>query len=152
MSDKELQEARAEIARLKEADAERAKKDAERDAEIARMREAALLRDAQEFAIAQLRSVELPGVTRARLAESLAKNPPIKDGALDREAFGTAVTEAAKAEAAYLVAATGGAAIRGMGASEQPTLTEADATARLATAFTAIGLSKELAERAAAGR
>lgn len=155
MSEKELNEARAEIARLKEADAERAKKDAERDAELARMREANLLRDAREFATAQLAKVELPDVTRGRLAESLAKNPPVRDGALDREGFAAAITEAAKAEATYLAEATGGGRVRGMGA---PAPDAADTAAResaekaLGDVFKGFGLSESALSAAVAGR
>src|SRR5690606_21715705 len=82
--------------------------------ELARLREATILREAREFVAASL-PADLPQLTRTRLVESLAKNPPTKDGALDQEAFATQITEAVKAEVDYLASITGSGHIRGMG-------------------------------------
>ena len=102
-----------------------------RDQELARLREASILLDAQTVVTETLAAIVLPDVTRQRLSTSLALNPPIKEGALDREALIAKVTEAATAELAYLTSITGGNPVRGMGAAqptgtELPTLEESD--------------------------
>lgn len=88
---------------------------AETRTEMARMREAMVLRDARDAAAETLRAIEMPDMTRARLLESVVGNPPVKDGALDREAFVASVKEAATAELAYIAGLSGAGAIRGMG-------------------------------------
>jgi hypothetical protein len=85
-------------------------------AQEAREREAALLAEARTVVTTALAGIaNLPTPTRERLTESLAANPPTKDGALDREALTTKVTEAAAAELAYLASVTGGNPVTGMG-------------------------------------
>lgn len=86
-------------------------------AENARLREALLLREARDMIVEALSKVDMPEPTRARLTETLAKNPPVTDGALDVEVFNAAITEAAKAEIAYIASVSGSGAVRGMGAS-----------------------------------
>lgn len=120
---------------------------------IARLEEALVLRDADAFVANALRSVDLPDMTRARIAEALSKNPPAKDGVLDREALATRLEEAVKAETAYLVEVAGYGRVSGMGAH-----TPADANdpvkiqESLADAFAGLGLSPEAAKLAAQGR
>lgn len=64
-----------------------------------RLAEGRLKYDAKEFATKQLASSTLPDVTKRRLAESLAGNPPAtQSGQLDRQAFATRIAEAVKAE------------------------------------------------------
>lgn len=89
----------------------------ETQTQLARMQEGIVLRDARDAAAETLRGIEMPDMTRARLLESVVGNPPIKDGALDREAFIAAVKEAATAELAYIAGLSGAGAIRGMGGS-----------------------------------
>jgi hypothetical protein len=97
----ELAQARDENPRLKE--------------ENARLREGEILGEARAF-VAELLPADLPEITRARLLESLAARPVVKDGSLDREAFKAGVEAAAKAEGKYLAQISGRGKIRGMGA------------------------------------
>lgn len=123
---------------------------------IARLTEANLLREAKDFVAGRLAGVNLPDVTKTRLTESLAANPPAKDGALDTETFGTRIDEAAKAEAVYLATVTGSGQVRGMGLSEslgggEPPKPE-DTQKTLTEAFTGLGMSAAGAALAAKGR
>lgn len=109
---KKLQEANAQLeAKLKE----QAEANAAQAAALARLQEAALLREAGEVVAVELAKIALPDVTRQRLQTALSANPPVKDGQLDRAALAARVSEAVKAEQAYLSAVTGGGQIRGMG-------------------------------------
>lgn len=121
--------------------------------EIARLKEVNVLRDAEAFVAARLRSVDLPDMTRARIAEALAKNPPSKDGVLDREALAIALDEAVTRETAYLVEVAGYGRVAGMGA---PTPVDANDPVKLqeslTEAFAGLGLSPEAAKLAAQGR
>ena len=83
--------------------------------EIARFKEAAVLAKAKDVVSEALAKQDIPEMTKARLVESIAKNPPIKDGELDEDAFKAAIEEAVKAEMAYLTELAGAGAIRGMG-------------------------------------
>ena len=126
------------------------------DTEIARLREAAILREARDIVSAVVNgNGDLLDATRARLIESASKNPPVKDNALDREALVTRTEESVKAEIEYLakVAGIGDGRVRGMGGSgSTEPLSEADATAALASAFGEIGMSESAAKIAAGGR
>jgi len=122
MSEQELQEAQAALKTANEA-----KTAAE--TELAKTREQLLFREAGDFVAAQLVEAELPDVTKQRLAKSLTANPPVKEGALDKETFKarveTAVTEA-QTEIATLLGKTGkvtgnGESANG-GGGEQPTI------------------------------
>ena len=119
--------------------------------ENARLREGLAMTNAKEFAVKRLATINLPGPTRARLAESLAANPPLKDGALDFDAFTKAIDEAAKREAEYLQQLGGGfGVVTGMGITRQEPaeVKEAD----LVADFQALGMSESAAKIAAAGR
>jgi hypothetical protein len=145
VSEQELKEARDALAEAqRERDEERAKN--------ARHTEAATLREARDVVTEALAKVEMPDITRTRLAEQLAKNPPTKDGSLDRDALATALTEAVKAEAAYLAQITGSGRIRGMGAAGDGAAIE-ESTKRLEAALgRGFGLSEAGAKIAAGGR
>jgi hypothetical protein len=105
VSKEELEEANRKIAELQ----------AWKDAQEARAAEATLLGEARTLVAETLASITLPVPTRARLTEALAANPPLKDGALDRETLTTKVKEAAAREVEYLTQATGGNPIRNLG-------------------------------------
>jgi hypothetical protein len=122
-------------------------------ADLGRLREMLILREARDAVRELLRGVELPDVTRVRLAEMLAANPPVKDGALDREAVQARVSEAVKAEQAYLAQVTGWGSGRvvGMGGGSTELKPE-ELQADLAAAFGALGLSESAVKIAAAGR
>ena len=121
----------------------------EAKAEAARLREALLLREAADFVNASLATAKLPDLTKARLAESLSKAPVITtDGKLDQGAFKAKIDEAAKAEAEYLARVTGSGKIAGLGGSDAPAFDES----KLVESFKALGLSESAAKRAAQGR
>jgi hypothetical protein len=124
------------------------------ETENARLREGAILRDAREAVRAQLAAVAVPDVTRARLLEQLSANPPVKEGALDRETLAGRVLDAVKAEQAYLAEAAGYGAgrITGMGGQAAEPVMPEDQAARFREAFGALGLSDKEAEIAARGR
>lgn len=127
----------------------------ETQTQLARMQEAMILRDARDVAAETLRTIEMPEMTRTRLLESAIVSPPVKDGALDREAFVTSVKEAATRELAYIASLSGAGAIRGMGsagASAGDSPQREAATADLTAGFVAMGLSESAAKAAATGR
>lgn len=119
--------------------------------EVARLREAIILTEAQRVVNGELGKVKtLASMTRDRLAESLALNPPTKDGALDSTALKTRVSEAVKAEQDYLTA-LGVGAVKGHGV----TTTEVTPEARVASmteSFKRMGHSDATAARMAKGR
>lgn len=133
---------------LREANATLEADNAQLKAEMARLREAALLREARDFVAETLKPIEMPELTRTRLVESLAQNPIVKDGALDRDAYKARIEETAKAEITYLAEATGSGQIRGMGASTP----SGDDKPRLIESFRRLGMSEEQAKIAAEGR
>jgi hypothetical protein len=120
---------------------------------IARLEEALVIRDAETFIAVGLRSVDLPDMTRTRIAEALTKNPPAKDGALDREALALKLDDAVKSETAYLTEVAGYGRVSGMGYS-QPVDTSDPAKLQesLTDSFVGLGLSPEAAKLAARGR
>jgi hypothetical protein len=119
--------------------------------ELARLREAIILTEAQRVVNGELGKVKtLASMTRDRLAESLALNPPVKDGALDSTALKTRVSEAVKAEQDYLTA-LGVGAVKGHGA----TTTEVTPEARVASmteSFKQMGYTDAQAALMAKGR
>lgn len=121
--------------------------------ENARLKEGLAMRDAKDLVSEALTKVELPAATKARLLESLPKQAPLKDGALDKDTFGTLIKEAVRAEAQYLAQVAGLGSIRGLGESaddEEPG--EEETAATLEEAFADLGLSEKSAKIAAAGR
>ena len=123
------------------------------DAEVARLREALLLREARDLTAAELAKIEMPEMTRARLLESLAARPVIVDGKLDETATKAGIAEAAKSELAYLagVGAAGSGRITGMGGSTGAAASQGDVT-KLTEAMQKLGLSEAAAKAAAQGR
>jgi hypothetical protein len=120
----------------------------EAKAETARLREALLLREAADFVNTSLATAKLPDLTKARLAESLSKSPVHKDGMLDKDAYKAKIDEAVKAEADYL-AKLGNGRIAGLGGgNDAPAFSEAG----LVESFKALGLSESAAKLAAQGR
>lgn len=118
--------------------------------DTSRLRESLALSAARTFAATKLKTITMPDATRARLTESLALNPPLKDGALDTAAFTTAIEAAAKSEVEYLQNIGGMGRVQGMGASTStaPEVKEAD----LIAGFVGMGMSEAAAKVAAAGR
>lgn len=117
--------------------------------ELARLREGEIMREAAAF-VADSLPDELPELTRARLQESLAAKPVLKDGALDKEAFKEAIDAAVKVELEYLAGITESGKIRGMGAGKADS--EGADRQSLKESFMRAGLSEDEAEIAAQGR
>lgn len=137
-------------AALKEA----AQKNSEILEENRRLKESQILVEARSFVSENLPS-DLPEMTRNRLIESLSKAPTIKDGALDKDAFKTKISEAVKAEAEYLAAITGSGKIKGMGTTVQESTANQDieqAQSKLTESMSRIMGSTKLGEIAAKGR
>lgn len=120
-------------------------------AEVTRLKEAIVLREAKSYVDEVLAGIEMPAMTRTRLAQGLAAKPALKeDGTLDRNAYKAQIEEAANAELKYLAEAAGGSGrITGMGPSQTA---GDDGQAALVEAFKRAGLSDEQAAFAAAGR
>lgn len=152
---KPIQEAEMGEKELQEANAGLQKQLDEAKAEAARMKEAALLREAGDQVNAALAKVSLHAATKARLVEGLVKVAPVKDGALDKEAFKTQIDEAVKAEVKYLSEAAGLGRISGMGASDEDqteVIDAEEAEKSLVESFRILGLSEKGAKNAAQGR
>lgn len=116
----------------------------------ARAEEALVLAEAGKVVTTKLAEAQIPDVTRARLAKTLAVNPPAKEGKLDQPALEKRVDEAVKGEIEYLAGLTKAGKIVGMGAGGPGK--EEDLTPQLEAAFKGIGLSESAAKHAAAGR
>jgi len=113
-------------------EAEKAKDDAL--AEVAKLKEGDLLREAKDYVSEMLASLELHELTKDRLIEKLSKNPPIKDGALDKDAYAKAIDEAAKDAVEYIAKVTGSGVIKGMGGAGD-TGADEDGAAKLKDSF-----------------
>jgi len=146
----------AEIATLKESNTAAAAKNAELETEVARLREGNLLREAQGVVIETLAGIEMQEPTRARLTASLSASPPIVDGALDKEAYVTAIKDAAKAEIEYLAGIVGSGRVKGLGESRTPDTSETDLAESFKEHYSRQGFTAEQADKlaaiAAAGR
>jgi len=140
-----------ELQEVQTALAESERKLSEANAQNARLNEALLLRDARDFATAELASIDLPPISRTRIAESLAREPIVKDGKIDQNAYRAKIKETAKSEMQYLETATGRGAIRGMGTAA-PTSSDTQSMDRMARSFQDLGFSESAAKQAAAGR
>lgn len=123
--------------------------------ENARLKETNAIRDAKDAVLETLaEATYLPEATKTRLLESLIKNPPMKDGALDKDVFIEKIKEAVKAEVKYLETVLGKGQIRGLGESQRND-EEAGGEkleASLAESFAALGWSESGAKIAAKGR
>jgi hypothetical protein len=126
-------------------------------AEVARLREAAALRDAASIVADHLGTIAgLPRATRDRLVPLVAREAVIDQatGALDRAKLIESANAAAQSEAAY-IASIGGARIVGLGESGAPPAddgTPEKTEAELTTIFAGWGLSESGAKIAARGR
>ena len=100
---------------LREANAAKDTAIAAQAAELARLQEALLLRDARDYAGEVLAAIAMPDLTRARLIEALASKPVLTEGALDRVAYKTLIEAAARTELEYLGKVGGSGAVKGLG-------------------------------------
>ena len=118
----------------------------------ARLREALAMQSARGIVAERLKAARLPDATKARLTESLAANPVMKDGAIDVAAFHAAIDEAAKQEAAYLTS-LGVGGVRHLGSVQETAAPKAEEIkAGLVASFKALGMSEAAALVAAEGR
>lgn len=88
--------------------------------EVQTLRQALVMREATEYVVAELGKYDLPQAAQERLTEALAGNPPIKDGALDQEAYQTQIEARAKAELEYIEAVAPKGQIKGLGNALAP--------------------------------
>jgi hypothetical protein len=149
----------AELYELREANKTLTEKAEQTDAELKRLREANVLRDARDRATKVMRKYDgLPVITAERLIESLAKKAPVKDGTLDVVAFDALIETEVKAEAAYLQKMGVSGNIRGLGGTaegqtdvdEKKAAEEVDQT--LEESFSALGLNEASRKHAVDGR
>jgi hypothetical protein len=145
-NEQKLQEARAELQKAQ--------------AEVARLQEAFVLRDAKDVAAVALakavKDVQIPDIMRERmvkLSESLSTNPPTAEGKLDEAKLTAAVEAMVKGELDYLAKLTGQGSgrITGMSNGNGSASTEADRAA-LVESFKRLGLDDKAALIAAEGR
>lgn len=123
----------------------------------ARLSEQLAIRDAADMVKEALDKVfSLPNITKSRLIEQLAKNPPMKDGLLDKAAFAATIAEAVKTETKYLESVLGKGQIRGMGPGadddEAEDGGENEVEESLQESFSQLGLSESASKIAAKGR
>jgi hypothetical protein len=140
-SETQLTAARAQVSELTESNSAK-------DAEIATLREHELLGKARATVEAGVNAAKLPDVTKTRLIESLAANPPVTDGAIDEAAYAEAIKTAID-EAATEVAAIAGGQVTGMGPSGAPG-GQAALKESFKRGYLARGLSEEESEKRAA--
>lgn len=112
--------------------------------ENARLKEAQLMVEAKTFVEAKVKEAQLPELTKTRIAESLSKEPVVKDGKLDETAYKVAIDKAVKAEAEYL-AQLGVGKVSGVGGNSSGS-DMAEAQKELVEAYVKGGMTKESAE------
>jgi len=122
----------------------------------ARLQEATILRDARDIVTGTLARIpNVPDMTRVRLTETLAANPPILDGKIDTAALATRITETVQDELKYLAAAAGTGRIQNMGGGSDlgaTPVTIEESQKGLESALSRLGLSEAAAKIGAAGR
>lgn len=120
--------------------------------EIARLKEANIIRDARDQVARQLAASELNEIMRARVGNNiLAYGLPMKEGNLDVEALTQKVHDAVEAETEYIKSIVGPLSpVHGMGGSEA--VPGQDISASLEESFKEITGSETAGKIAAAGR
>jgi hypothetical protein len=117
------------------------------------MKTGLLLGEAKKVARQHIATAELPDVSKDRIVEAVAANPPVKDGELDIEALKVKVDEAARVEAEYLTKVTGAGQITGQGSQGGGAKDETAVKESLAKGMTRFfGLSEQAAKHAAERR
>lgn len=122
----------------------------EAKAENARLKEALLLVEAKTFVEEKVKSAKIPDLTKARIIESLGKSPVVKDGKLDEAAYTAAIEAAVKAEAEYL-AKLGAGRVSGMGAGAPTEKTLEETEKQLVAGFMRLGMTEAEAKAAVKG-
>ena len=122
------------------------------EATIAKLQVGLRLAEAERQVGMALRDSGLPEVAQQRLMATLPLNPPATaDGSLDRTQLGTRISEAIKAEHAYVVSLSGNRPVRGMGEAGAVQTREVKPE-DLAAQFVRLGMSESAAKVAATGR
>ena len=111
--------------------------------ELNKMKERALIVDAKEFVERALKDSELPDLAKAKLRESLSKNPIVKDGQMDELKYLESIKEAVKNETEYLASLTESGAIKGMGSGELET-DDKQVRESIVNSFENMGYSEDL--------
>ena len=149
--EEKLKEAEDKIAELEKELADKDKVIQESADEIKKFNEAVLLKDAADFVNAELAEVEMPDLTKKRLADKLSAKPMLaEDKTIDKEAWKLVIAEAVKEELDYLSTIVGSGKIKDMGESkaadegDAPTFAES-----MAKLFESRGMSKEEAKQLA---
>lgn len=144
-------------AAMKEAQAQQKKKLAETEkalgeakAENARLKEAQLLVEARTFVEAKVKGATIHDLAKARIVESLSKSPVVKDGKIDETAYAAKIEAAIKSEAEYL-AKLGAGKVSGMGGSAAPEKTLEETDKELVAGFMKLGMSEAEAKAAVKG-
>jgi hypothetical protein len=117
-AEKEEAKRMEEIKELQEAKSELEKEKGTLEQENARLKESAVLKEAHDIMAEKVNASELPEVTKTRLVDTLGKNPPVKEGELDKPEFEKDIDEAIKTETDYIAKITESGKIKGMGSSE----------------------------------
>ena len=149
--EKELKEAQDKIAELEKESADKDKVIKESADEIEKFNEAVLLKEAADFVNAELAEVEMPDLTKKRLAEKLSAKPVLaEDKTIDKEAWKVVIEEAVKDELDYLSKIVGSGTIKDMGESSALEDDDAPSIAEsMAKLYESRGMSKEAAKELA---
>ena len=119
--------------------------------ESSRQSEAIAISEAGKLVAAELSDVQgMPDITKERLTRTLAQNPVIADGKLDRDEMKKKVTEAVEEEAKYL-SSLGFGEVKDNGPSVTPG-DNGDAKTRVKSAFESLGLRDKKLDVATEGR
>lgn len=130
--------------------AQEAQAKAERERDTALM--AVAMHDARNVAAEAIAKVDMPNAAKARLLEAVIKDPPMKDGMLDKAAFTTSVEKAAAEEKAFVDRLLGKGEVKGMGSGTTSEAGNGSTAPDMTDAFQRMGLSESAAKIAAAGR
>ena len=148
--EKELQEAQDKITKV---EAESLAKDEllrAANEKIDQFNEAVLLKEAADFVNAELAEVEMPDLTKERLAAKLSAKPMLaEDKTIDKEAWKVVIAEVVKDELDYLSKIVGSGKITGMGESGATEETVRSIAESMAILYESRGMSKEEAKKLA---
>ena len=114
-----------------------------------RFEEAGIYREAGTIVASGLKETVLPELAKARLSQSLAVNPPMKEGKLDVEALKSKITEKVKDEIEYLSKVTGSGVIKGMGSVHEEAHETGDLKKSFKENYLLEGKTEDEAERLA---
>jgi chaperonin cofactor prefoldin len=124
-----------------------------KDAELAKLKEATVLREAGGIVNELVDKTKLPDAAKARIREAFSTSVPSKDGALDKDALKTLVEARIKSEVDYLTTITGKDPVAGFGAAKkEESVAPAESVKKLQESMQRLGLNEKAAKIAAEGR